>query len=320
MPAWFLVIIMAVVFTAIMALGQGLYWAYAARQESAQQELLRRLGQGGGSSADGEDRAGLFVEAEKDATSAALGAFGERLQKLISSADAKFDVQTLLMRMVVLFGAGVVGGGILIGPIGAGLGVLTGALPYFLLTRAASARSAALTSQLPEALELMARSLQAGLGLSDAFKLVAEEMPLPIAQEFGRVFEEVRFGRDYREAFKGLTDRNPDSFDLKLMVSSVLLQRETGGNLIEILENISNMIRERFLFLAKVQAMTSEAKFTAMILGALPLFVVGMLMVMNPTYLIPLKDDILGNLILGYCFTSYSIGVMVMRDMSNVEV
>lgn len=311
---------MAVVFTAIMALGQGLYWAYAARQEAAQQELLRRLGQGGGAGSDGEDRAGLFVEAEKDATTAALGSVGDRLQQMLSAADASYDVQTLLTRMVVLFGAGVLGGGIMLGPLGAALGILTGALPYFLLSRAATTRSAALTEQIPEALELMARSLQAGLGLSDAFKLVAEEMPMPIAQEFGRVFEEVRFGRDYREAFKGLTDRNPNSFDLKLMVSSVLLQRETGGNLIEILENISNMIRDRFLFLAKVQAMTSEAKFTAMILGALPLFVVGMLSVMNPAYLLPLKEDILGNFILMYCVSSYTVGVMVMRDMSNVEV
>ena len=85
----------------------------------------------------------------------------------------------------------------------------------------------------------MARALQAGVGLNDAFRLVAEEMPMPIAGEFGRVFEEVRFGRDYREAFEKMLDRNPGVFDLRLFVSSILLQRETGGNLIEILENIA---------------------------------------------------------------------------------
>jgi tight adherence protein B len=123
------------------------------------------------------------------------------------------------------------------------LGVVLAYLPWIIIKRQATKRANSLVAQLPDSLELMSRSLQAGLGLNDAFRLVAEEMPMPIAAEFGRVFEEVRFGRDYRESFQNMLDRNPDVFDLRLMVSSVLLQRETGGNLIEILENIAETIR-----------------------------------------------------------------------------
>jgi tight adherence protein B len=166
----------------------------------------------------------------------------------------------------------------------------------------------------------MARSLQAGLGLNEAFRTCAEEMPLPVAGEFGRVFEEVRFGRDYREAFNNMLKRNPTLFDLRLFVSSVLLQRETGGNLIEILDSISNTIRGRFLFQAKVKALTSEARFSAMILGGLPLCVGALISVSNPKYLTPLFTDPLGNLFLAYFFLSYCFGGFLMYNVSQVEV
>ena len=143
---------------------------------------------------------------------------------------------------------------------------------------------------------------------------------MPISGEFGRVFEEVRFGRDYRDAFGKLTDRNPGLFDLRLMVSSILLQRETGGNLIEILESIAGTIRARFLFEAKVKAMTSEARFSGYILGGLPLVVGTVISISNPTYLVPLVEDPLGNFLLLYAFSSYSIGTFIMSDISKVEV
>jgi len=145
-------------------------------------------------------------------------------------------------------------------------------------------------------------------------------MPMPIAAEFARIQEEVRFGREYREAFDKLLERNPGVFDLRIFVSSVMLQRDTGGNLIEILESISDTIRSRFLFDAKVKAMTSEARFSALILGGLPLGVLGILSVMNPDYLDPLWNTTKGNGIVGVSIVLYAVGITIMRDMSNVEV
>jgi tight adherence protein B len=318
MPPGLLVFMLGIVFTAVLATGQGLYWAWVSRKEREQEELLRRLGSGGGIS-DEEAEVALFKDQAADSVAGALGTIGERLQMTIRAADAQISVSALLTRALVVSGTGFVLGVIFLGWMGA-VGIVLGYIPIFLLQRQAKARLARLVEQLPDALELMSRALSAGVGLSDAFRLVSEEMGMPIAAEFGRIQEEVRFGRDYREAFDRMLERNPGVFDLRIFVSSVMLQRDTGGNLIEILENIADTIRARFLFDAKVKAMTSEAKFSALILGGLPFGVLSVLIVMNPTYLVPLWTTTAGNLILLFCFCMYSMGAFLMSEMSKVEV
>lgn len=320
MQNWILVMLLAVVFTAVLAIGQGLYWAYVGQQEQRQEDLRRRLGQSGAGMDDAEAES-LFVESEADATATALGNLGRHIQVLLITADASYSVGQFLVRIIVAGGLGMVLGGVGLGSlIGCVLAIPAAVAPYMLLRWQAGKRMSKLVEQLPDTLELMARSLQAGMGLSDAFKLVAEEMPMPVAGEFGRVFEEVRFGRDYREAFEKMLDRNPGVFDLRLFVSSVSLQRETGGNLIEILTNIAGTIRGRFVFEAKVKAMTSEAKFTAGLLGSLPILVIFALSVMNPEYLIPLTEDIIGNGIIVLSLMMYCFGGWLMYEISNVEV
>lgn len=314
MPPIINIIIMAVVFTAILAISQSVYWAWIVRREAAQRELARRLG----TMAD-DQFTSLFRDSAADAAAQALGSLGAHLHETLNQADSPMMVGSLLLRMAAIAGVGALLGLLLVGPAGVSFGLVLGAIPYVLLRRQGTARARKLLEQLPDALDLMARSLQAGLGLNDAFRMCAEEMTLPVAAEFGRAFEEVRFGRDYREALNNMVTRNPALFDLRLFVSSVLLQRETGGNLIEILENISNTIRQRFLFDAKVKAMTSEAKFSALILGSLPLLVAMLIAVTNPTYLRPLIDDSLGNMMTLYCVFSYSVGIYLMRLMSQVE-
>lgn len=316
LPTWLLIVILAVVFTAVLAVVQGLYWAYVAKIEREHEELRRRLS--GGSIEAFEES--LFREQAADQAARALGSFGVSVQRILASADSKLTVTQFLGRVLAIGAVTSVLGGVFFGMAGLVLGIPAALAPYFVMKQRATARTNALVSQLPEALDLMARSLQAGLGLNDAFKLVAEEMPMPVAAEFGRVFEEVRFGRDYRDSFTKLLERNPGVFDLRLMVSSVLLQRETGGNLIEILENIAETIRARFMFHAKVRAMTAEAKFSALILGGLPLCVVAVLSVSSPDYLTPLFTDPKGTVILVIDVFMYGTGLMIMRDLINVQV
>jgi tight adherence protein B len=134
------------------------------------------------------------------------------------------------------------------------------------------------------------------------------------------VFEENQLGRDLRTSFNTLSDRNPRNFDLKLFVSSVLLQRDTGGNLIEILGNISKTIRDRFVFDAKVSALTAEARISAIILGGLPFAILGIISMMRPDYLRPLIEDPLGHYVTAGALVWFSIGVLVMRAVSDVEV
>jgi tight adherence protein B len=318
MPPWVLVVILSIVFTAVLATGQGLYWAWVAKKEREQEELLRRLGSGTGPEEIGETA--LFRSEAADSVANALGSIGGRLQEMLRAADAGYGVSTLVTRMMLLAGAGLVVGGIFFGAPGMLAALPLGYAPYLIVQQQAKSRLSKLVEQLPDALELMARALSAGVGLSDAFRLVAEEMPMPIAAEFARIQEEVRFGREYREAFDKLLERNPGVFDLRIFVSSVMLQRDTGGNLIEILESISDTIRSRFLFDAKVKAMTSEARFSALILGGLPLGVLGILTVTNPEYLEPLWHTTPGHLIVAVCVVMYAVGITIMRDMSNVEV
>jgi tight adherence protein B len=308
---------LAVVFTVVLAAGQTMFWAWQAKQEREQKEVIRRLNMQGDVGAMEES---LFRDRARDGAAMALGQLGAHLQAQIEAADSTMLVSTLLVQMGIAAGVGILLGLLVLGIYGLIPGLLPGLLPYFLLRYQASQRSKKLLEQLPDALDLMARSLQAGLGLNEAFRTCAEEMPIPVAAEFGRVFEEVRLGREYREAFANMTRRNPGLFDLRLFVSSVLLQRETGGNLIEILDSISNTIRGRFLFHAKVQAMTSEARFSALILGGLPLAVAGLLLFMNPEYLSPLFTDPLGHLFLAYFAGSYGIGGYLMYWISQVEV
>jgi tight adherence protein B len=315
-----LVFLLGIVFTAVLATGQGIYWAWVSRKEREQEELLRRLGSGGGALTDEEAETALFKDQATDTVAGALGAIGERLQSTIRAADAGISVSQLLTQSVVVAGVGFVLGAIFVGPLGTIPGVMLGYIPIFLMQRQANARLAKLVEQLPDALELMARALSAGVGLSDAFRLVSEEMGMPIAAEFGRIQEEVRFGRDYREAFDRMLDRNPGVFDLRIFVSSVMLQRDTGGNLIEILENIADTIRARFLFDAKVAAMTSEAKFSALILGFLPFGVLLTLIFMNPTYLAPLMTTFAGKVIITFCVCMYSTGAFLMNEMAKVDV
>jgi tight adherence protein B len=192
-------------------------------------------------------------------------------------------------------------------------------IPYLLIRAAARQRMVAISEQLPDALDLIGRSLQAGHGVADAFRLVSEEMPLPIARELGMVYEQHNLGRDFRECMVELAARNPHNFDLKIFVSSVLLQRETGGNLIEILDNIAATVRARFVFEAKVRGLTAEARMSSVILGALPFVVAGALAWLRPGYLTVLFEDDLGQRMILICGLLFIAGVMLMRSLARVE-
>lgn len=311
--------LVTILITAVSALAAGsvmvfLYWSVLSREDDRQAQLARRLG-----TATNETEDNLFL-APKAESGPALGSMGDRLEMLLVEAGMPYDMNGLVTRCLVaaLIGA-VVMGIITRGPL-ALLGLIFGVVPVILLNGKAAERARALSEQLPDALDLVARSLQAGHGLADAMKLCSEEMPSPVADEFGRVFEENSLGRDLRASFETLSLRNPRNFDLKLFVSSVLLQRDTGGNLIEILANISKTIRDRFVFEAKVRALTAEARISAIILGSLPFAILGLITFMRPKYLLPLWEDPLGNQLVGGALIWFAIGVTVMRNVAKVEV
>lgn len=304
----------AVVFASVLLAIQSLYWYRQTQREEDQREITRRLGTG---HADGLES--LFSEA-RGAMRLGEGGVVDRLVDLLVQAGNPFTLSTLLLRMTVLTMLGMILFSLLLpAPVGL-IGAIAGYFPILSLKGKATKRMEAITAQLPEALDLVCRSLQSGHGISESMRMVAEEMDVPISQEFGRVYEEHNLGRDFRDSMTNMIDRNKANFDLKIFVSSTLLQRDTGGNLIEILGNIAHTIRQRFVFKGKVRALTSEAKFSAYILGGLPFVVAGMLLYMRPAYLRPLVTDPFGQILLGYCILSFVLGVVVMRELSKVDV
>ncbi|GDX80589.1 hypothetical protein LBMAG42_24000 [Deltaproteobacteria bacterium] len=306
-----LAVAVAVLIAAMLLLGQFAYWSLTARQEENQQELARRIG-----SVSDKVMAPLI----RFGAASANGGFAGHLDETLRSAGSPYPIEILYRNMLI---SGLVGVGFLLfawkGPA-AVIGVGAAYLPVLVLARQADARLARLTEQLPDGLDLLARSLQAGHGVGESLRLVAEEMAEPLASEFGRVFEEQNLGRDTRECFQNLCRRNPRSFDLRIFVSSVLLQRDTGGNLVEILQGIANTIRERFVFQGKVGALTSEARFTAYILGGLPFAIGTMIYFMSPGYIDPLFSDPLGKLLVFGGAIWFVSGIVFMRELAKVEI
>lgn len=311
----FVALVSTIVFVGLMLGGSFLYWSVKSREEAAAKELARRLGTLAEKS---EDR--LFRIQAQDASAEALGGLGESLDAIIRQSGEDTTVSELLTRVAVFGLAGMVVLGFLTRSVVGVAGLFIGFVPILLLVSKANARANKLSEQLPDALDLVGRSLQAGHGFSDALRMCAEEMAMPIAQEFGRVYEEHNLGRDFRECLNGLVRRNPSNFDLKIFVSAVLLQRDTGGNLIEILDNIAKTVRDRFVFSAKVKAITAEARISAVILGSMPVLVTLALTVIRPEYLQPLVNDPIGNVFAGGAIGMFGLGVFVMYQLSKVEI
>lgn len=199
------------------------------------------------------------------------------------------------------------------------VGVFFAILPFFWLLFRRRSRFAKFAAQLPEALELVARALRAGHSLAAGFHLVAQESSDPIAGEFGRVFEEQNLGVPLEEALTNLTERIPN-LDLKFFATAVILQRQTGGDLAEILDKIGNLIRERFKIWGQVQALTGEGRLSGIVLLALPPVLFITVYRMNPDYLMLLFTDELGKKMLIAGVVSQLVGALVIRKIINIRV
>ncbi len=295
----------------VFLLGQGIFWLLRSLQESSAREVQRRLG----TLPTNEQVNLLRMQGVDTRIRNEAG-----LDVMLRQAGSPYPMSTLQAAMAVGALIGALIGMVLFKSLLGMIGMAGALVPVLVLRFRANARMRKLTEQLPEALDLISRSLQAGHGLGESLKMAADEIPDPIGPEFDRVYEENNLGRDLRECMQNLLRRNPGCFDLQIFVSSVLLQRDTGGNLVEILQNISATVRSRFLFEGKLSALTSEARFTAWVLGSLPFFVSGMIMFRNPDYLMPLITDPLGNLMLAACIMMFCFGVFLMYDFAKVEV
>lgn len=196
---------------------------------------------------------------------------------------------------------------------------LAGSLPLMYVLRLRRQRFNQFIGQLPDALELIIRSLQAGHSFITAMQTVATEMPDPIAREFGKVYEEQNLGLSSKIALENLVERLPIP-DLKLCVTAILIQRETGGNLAEVLQNISRTIRERFRIQGEIRVKTAQARLSGYVVSALPFILFLFINLTNPGYMKPLYEHEWGSWILTGAVLMQMIGWMIIRRITNIAI
>jgi len=222
----------------------------------------------------------------------------------------------------LLAGGGLMGltVGLLFNPLVSVITTICGVmLPLFVVMKSGTGRIQKIETQLPEAVDMLVNSLRAGYSLQAAMQFVGQEVSAPLGPEFLRLYDEQRLGMDMREALQGLADRL-NTADGRMLVLAVLIQRETGGNLSEILGTIASVIRERITFRNNLDVLTAESKMSAIVLSLLPVVIYGAISVFNPDYLVPLTATDGGKTALIYAAVSLCIGFLLMKKMSRIEV
>ena len=243
------------------------------------------------------------------------------LQLLLSQAGLEMRAGNLLMLCVgsaIVFGliVSVLSKSAVFGAVG----VLAGAiLPYSYVSFQRSKRFGKFEELFPEAIDTLARAVRAGHAFTTALELIANEISDPVASEFRKLFEEQKFGMPVRDALLNLTERVP-LVDVKFFVTAVMLQRETGGNLAEILDNLSYMIRERFKILRQVRVHTAQGRLTMLLLMALPPIIVIAMLVISPTFIRPLFTDPLGHIFVVGAIAMQTLGYFVIRRVIRIQV
>jgi len=315
-------IIYALIFVAVLLLVEGIYLMVFGKSISLNSRVNRRLEL----LEKGGQREQVLEQLRKEA-SQHLRAKGIPLYSLLATkaqkANIAFSPRALIMMMGLLSVVAFVG--LAVGT-SASLGVKivlavvmgVGAV-YLWVGHKAKKRMNMVEEQLPDAVELMVRSLRVGHPFSSAIQIVAKEVPDPLGTEFGMIADESAYGRDISESLKDLAERM-DMQDLRFLAVAVTIQQQSGGNLAEILDGLAKVIRARFRLFRRVKAITAEAKWSGMFLSLFPVGVLVVIQVLKPDYYDTVKDTpafIPAALVV---FTFLAINVVFMRMMVNIKV
>src|SRR5271157_3636181 len=192
-------------------------------------------------------------------------------------------------------------------------------LPYAVVSYRRQKRFEKIEELFPEAIDTLARAVHAGHAFTTALEMISNEVQEPLAGEFRKLYEEQKFGMPVRDALMNLTERVP-LVDVKFFVTAVMLQRETGGNLAEILDNLSYVIRERFKIQRQVRVYTAQGRLTMALLMGMPPIIVTMMLVLNPGFIHPLFADPIGHTLLVAGITLQTVGYFVIRKIIKIQV
>ena len=200
------------------------------------------------------------------------------------------------------------------------IAALLGALlPYAMVRRRRTKRLYTFEEQLPEAIDLLSRAIRAGHPLTSGLKMVAEETQEPISGEFRRTHEENRFGLPFEDALLALADR-VSIIDVRILTTAILIQREVGGNLAEVLDNLAGVIRVRFTIRRQLRVYTAQGRFSGYVLAALPIAVGAAIYSLNPPYISLLFTDPMGKLLVLMAVIFQIIGFLWIRKIVNIEI
>lgn len=245
----------------------------------------------------------------------------QKLDNLIIGANASFPMGFYVLLAIFMAALGAIFGTVVIKDKILTLAFipLFGCLPFLYLAYLKQKRKKRLQKQLPEALDLISRALKAGHAFVGGIKLVAEEFDDPLGPEFGEMLEEINYGVSTQVALKNLAKR-VDCNEIKYFVVGVILQRETGGNLAELMDTLAFLIRERFKFDGKVQTLCAEGKLSAVVLVCLPFSIIAYLKFTQPDYMNLLFIDPIGRVMAVVAGIMMIIGIFVMKKMVEIEV
>lgn len=243
------------------------------------------------------------------------------LQKMLAQGHVNIRAGNFLMACVVgaaVFGIlfFIAGGNLIFGWVGALLGFF---VPYAYASHMRQKRFQRFEEKFPEAIDTLARAVRAGHAFTTALEMIANEVAEPVAGEFRQLYEEQKFGLPVRDALINLADRLP-LVDVKFFVTAVMLQRETGGNLAEILDNLSYVIRERFKILRQVRVHTAQGRLTMVLLMALPPTMVMIMLTINRGFILPLFTDPLGHALIVAGITLQTLGYFFIRRIIRIQV
>ena len=314
------------VFLFFLFLTYGVFLLVSRKSDARHERLMERVTEALGDSQHSLDE---FVEIAREDTVGGPAAinrllaplnFVKRLDEMIRQAGLELTVSRLLAFSLI---AGILGGlaaytllNILIALL---LFAVAAALPILNVAWKRSKRLRKFNAQLPDTLDLLSRSLGVGHAFSEALHQVGSEMPDPIATEFRITFEEQKLGLTIKAALDRLCERVPLA-DLRLCVTAMHIQRETGGNLSEILEKVAQTIRERFKLLEDFRTMTTSARGSAWILCGLPFGLVFVLTIINPEYMSVLIHDQRGHYVIAVAIMLQLLGMFFIKRILNIKV
>jgi tight adherence protein B len=243
------------------------------------------------------------------------------LDRLIQQANLNYPLGFFILLTLLLLITGYYGASLMMrsNSIPLLLAIVLSSLPYLYVRMKKNERMKKFEQQLPEGMEFLSRALRAGHAFTGSMKLAAENFDDPLGTEFEKTLDEINFGISTNDALKNLLHR-VDSADLRYFTASVILQRETGGNLSEIMDSIARIIRERFKFRDKVRVLSAEGRFSAAILIAIPILVILYLQFMQRGYLSTLTTEPVGKIIITISISMALLGIVLIRKLITINI